>query len=75
MKRNYVFLVNVIVTFIAIYKLTGSANFGKVLPMKLTSNSAVQVSSFYFLNSSVKYCGGGGKFGIAKCREHRLEVI
>ena len=64
-------------TFIPIYKLTGSANFGKVLPMKLTSYSSVQVSSIYFLHSSVKYCGGGGggEFGIAKCREHTLEVI
>ena len=47
--------------------------------MKVTSYSAVQVSSFYFLHSSVKYLGGDGggeqKFGIAKCREHRLEVI
>ena len=67
MKRNYAFLVNVI-TLIPIYKLTGSANFGKVLSMKLTSYYAVQLTSFYFLNSSVKYCGGGGgvgqKFGI-----------
>ena len=48
--------------------------------MKLTSYPVVQVSSFYFLHCSVKYLGGGGggggqKFGIAKCREHRLEVI
>ena len=27
-------------------KLKGSANFGKVLPIKLTSYSAVQISSF-----------------------------
>ena len=66
MKRNYAFLVNVIVTFIPIYKLTGSANFGKVLPMKLISDSSVQVSSIYFLHSSVKYWGGGGGVGGGK---------
>ena len=60
-------------TFIPIYKLTGSANFGKVLPMKVTSYSSVQFIFFTLLLSTGG--GGGQKFGIAKCREHTLEVI
>ena len=36
-KPNYAFLMKVIVMFVPICKLTGSANVGKVLPMKLTS--------------------------------------
>ena len=50
--------VNVIVIFLPIYKLTGLENFEKVLPMELHADflpSAVQVSSLYFLHSSVKY--------------------
>ena len=36
-KRNYSFSVNVIVIVLPICKLMGSANFGEVLPMELTS--------------------------------------
>ena len=62
-KRNsHVFLVIVIVMFQPICKLTGSANFGKVLPMKLTSYSAVQVIKFILFSSLFcKVLGGKTK--------------
>ena len=47
-------------TFIPIYKLTGSANFGKVLPMKVTSYSSVQFIFFTLLLSTGGGGGGGG---------------
>ena len=61
--------------FLRIWKLTGSANVGKVLPLKLTSYSTLQVINFY----SSLFCKvlgekkknlEQGNFG-----EHRLEVI
>ena len=61
-KRNYAFLVKVIVMFLPICKLTGSANFGKVLQMKFTSYSAAQVIKFIlFSRLFCKVLGGKTK--------------
>ena len=57
-RREDSFSVNAIVMFLPICKLTGLANFEKILPTELHAHflpSAVQVSSFYFLHSPVKY--------------------